>query len=72
MATSTEPFPIYLELYLPTLAHHFGYRVRSLREEDHCVSNLGDFRDRVVQARRSGTWTIHPVKSLEGLCWKSD
>ncbi len=71
VATTREPFPIYLELYLPTLAHHLGYRVRSLREEDHCVSNLGDFRDRVAQARCAGTWTIHPVKSLAGLRWKS-
>ena len=71
-AAEPEPFPIYLELCLPTLAHHLGYRVRSLREGDHLVSNLGDFRDRVAQARRAGMWTIHPVKSLAGLRWKSD
>ena len=69
VAAEAEPFPIYLELYLPTLAHHLGFRVRSLREEEHHVSNLGDFRDRIAEAQRAGAWTIHPVKGTQGLRW---
>ena len=72
VAAEKEPFPMYLEIYLPTLAHHLGYRVRSLAEEEHCVRNLGDFRGRISTARRAGAWTIHPVKSLEGLRWGAE
>ncbi len=70
VAASAEPFPIYLELYLPTIAHHLGYRVRSLAEDQHLVSNLGDFRSKISDARSAGAWTVHPVKSLEGLRWR--
>ena len=69
VAVEAEPFPIYLELYLPTLAHHLGLRVRPWREDEHLVSNLGDFRSRIAEARRAGAWTIHPVKGNEGLRW---
>ena len=70
VAAEKEPFPIYLELYLPTLAHHLGFRVRPLTpEEEPYVRNLGDFRGKIRDARLAGAWTIHPVKSLEGLRW---
>jgi hypothetical protein len=71
VAAEKEPFPIYLEIYLPTLAHHLGYRVRPLTtEEEPYVSNLGNFRDKIREARLAGAWTAHPVKSLEGLRWQ--
>jgi hypothetical protein len=60
---------MYHEIYLPTLAHHLGYRVRRLPKAEHMVSNLGNFRRRIAKARRDGLWTIHPVKSLAGLDW---
>ena len=60
------------EIYLPTLAHHLGFRVRAYPEADHCVSHLGNFRGRIAKARRDGIWTIHPVKSLAGLRWDAD
>lgn len=69
VASEKEPFPIYLELYLPTLAHHLGYRVRPFSEKEHLVRNLGDFRRKIGSARRAGALTIHPVKSLDGLRW---
>ena len=69
VAAETEPFPMYHEIYLPTLAHHLGYRVRRLPQAEHMVSNLGNFRRRIAKARRDGLWTIHPVKSLAGLDW---
>jgi hypothetical protein len=64
VAARTEPFPIYLELYLPTTAHHLGYRLRDWGEQNQFVSNLGDFVDGIDEARRKGGWTLHPVKSL--------
>jgi hypothetical protein len=69
VAAEKEPFPIYLEIYLPTLAHHLGFRLRKLMAEEHCVRSLGDFRGRIRAARHAGAWTIHPVKSLAGLSW---
>jgi hypothetical protein len=70
VAAEKEPFPIYLEIYLPTLAHHLGFRVRSLTLQEHpYVRHLGKFRGKIREARLAGAWTIHPVKSLEGLQW---
>jgi len=70
VAAEKEPFPIYLELYLPTLAHHLGFRVRPLTSDgEPYVRNLGDFREKIRDARLAGAWTVHPVKSLEGLRW---
>lgn len=64
VAARPEPFPIYLELYLPTLAHHLGYRVRDWGEQNRFVHHLGDFTSKVEQARREGGWSLHPVKQL--------
>jgi hypothetical protein len=72
VATFEEPFPIYLEIYLPTLAHHLGFRVRSFAKHDPYVRHQGDFRGKIREARLAGAWTIHPVKSLEGLRWSGE
>ena len=64
VARHDEPFPIYLELYLPTLAHHLGYRVRDWQEQNRHISSAGEFADRIEEARRDGAWTLHPVKTL--------
>jgi hypothetical protein len=69
VAAEKEPFPIYLEIFLPTLAHHLGYRVRDLTDQSAWVRHFGDFRGKIGEAREAGAWTIHPVKSLEGLGW---
>jgi hypothetical protein len=57
-----EPFPIYTELYLPTLAHHLGFRVRDLGDQNRFVRALVDEICSVDQARQEGAWTLHPVK----------
>jgi hypothetical protein len=59
-----EPFPIYFELYLPTLAHHLGYRLRDFGEQNAFVWNVGDFSQRINQCRASGAWSAHPVKKV--------
>lgn len=64
VAAIAEPFPIYLELYLPTLAHHLGFRIRSLPDQDRFVDNLGDMGREIAEARKAGAWGIHPVKHL--------
>jgi hypothetical protein len=64
VAARQEPFAIYLELYLPTTAHHLGYRLRDWGDQNAFVSSLGDFTDRIDEARARGAWILHPVKTL--------
>jgi hypothetical protein len=59
-----EPFPIYMELYLPTLAHHLGFRVRDFGEQNRFVRALENEIGGVDQARKQGAWTLHPLKRL--------
>ncbi len=63
VAAHDEPCPIYLEIWLPTLAHHLGYRVRPFLDQDQFIASVGDRRDEIEAARAAGSWTIHPVKS---------
>ncbi len=63
----TEPFPVYFELYLPTLAHHLGFRLRDYASQDNFVSNLGDRSTEIQTAREHGGWSLHPVKHLTPL-----
>lgn len=63
VAAVAEPFPIYLEIHLPTLAHHLGFRVRDLPDQDPFVSNLGDMWEKMEEARAAGAWAVHPVKT---------
>jgi hypothetical protein len=62
VAATEEPFPIYLELYLPTLAHHLGFRVRDFTEQNRFVRVTKDETKFIEQARAEGAWTLHPVK----------
>jgi len=55
----------YLELYLPTLAHHLGFRVRGWNEDHHLISNLPNKSVTLEEARKRGSWTVHPVKDLK-------
>ena len=59
-----EPFPIYMEIYLPTLAHHLGFRVRDIGEQNRFVCALENDIGSTKQARKQGAWTLHPVKRL--------
>jgi hypothetical protein len=64
VAETTEPFPIYLEVYLPTLAHHLGFRIRDFQEQNRFISDRGDRHDELALAAEMGAWTIHPVKTF--------
>ncbi len=63
VASKEEPVPVYVELYLPTLAHHLGFRVREFTEQNPFVLASGDRLDEIPAARAAGAWTLHPVKS---------
>jgi hypothetical protein len=64
VAAVAEPFPVYLEIWLPTVAHHLGYRVVDLHAQNRWVRNLGDGLSWINQARAAGAWTVHPVKNI--------
>ncbi len=65
VAAATEHFPVYLELWLPTTAHHLGFRVRRFATPaaEAWIENLGERRNELDTARKAGGWSIHPVKS---------
>ncbi len=62
-----EPIQMYVELFLPTVAHHLGFRVRSYGEQDRFVSHAGERWRDFVAARAEGAWTLHPVKHQVGV-----
>jgi hypothetical protein len=62
VAAFDEPFPIYLEIWLPTLAHHLGYRLRDFADQNRFVRSVGEWTGQLDEARTAGAWTIHPVK----------
>ena len=64
IAARDEPFPIYFEIYLPTLTHHLGFRVRDWADQNRFVEHKGDRAAEIETARRAGAWTLHPVKAL--------
>lgn len=57
-----EHLPLYLELALPTLAHHLGFRVRNLTDQSPFVQPLGDLTGELEVLRSRGAWVAHPVK----------
>jgi hypothetical protein len=63
VAAFEEPHAMYFEIYLPTLAHHLGFRARDWTEQNAFVSNKGDRWREIESARAAGAWTLHPVKS---------
>ena len=57
-----QKIPCYVELYLPTMAHHLGFRVRCWDETRHMISNLPSRKWTIEAARNRSFLSIHPVK----------
>jgi len=64
VAVESEEVACYLEVWLPTIAHHLGYRVRSWDNFAEYSSVVGDRVDEMFDALRVGAWALHPVKTL--------
>ena len=64
VANLSEEVPMYLEIFQPTAAHHLGFRVRSFREQNQFVRNLGDLGAQLDSLKKQGAWSAHPVKTL--------
>jgi hypothetical protein len=63
VAAVDEPFPIYLELWMPTVAHHLGFRVRRIEEPEKYNAINGDVTPLIDEATAAGMWHVHPIKS---------
>lgn len=57
-----ESHPIYLEMYLPTLAHHLGFRVRDYGTQNAFVDFDPLSLPRIKTSLASEAWSLHPVK----------
>lgn len=69
VAEQVLPARVYLEIHLPTVAHHLGFRVRNYPgDQDRFVLPTGNMETRIAEARQAGAWTIHPVKSRQDRC----
>jgi len=64
VAETAESHPLYLEIALPSVAHHLGFRVRGLRDQSSCVQPVGDFLPELEALRAAGMWMAHPVKGF--------
>lgn len=63
-ARAAEPLPVYLELAMPTTAHHLGFRVRGLPEWDEDLAPLGERAAEREERAAAGAWVLHPCKEL--------
>lgn len=63
VAAESEPFPIYLEVWMPTMAHHLGFRVRRIDEPGKYNALEGEAAGLMDDATAAGVWNLHPVKS---------
>jgi len=64
LASPQKKIECLFEIYLPTLVHHLGFRVRGWDEKQHLISNLPSPQITVKEARKRGSWTVHPVKEI--------
>ncbi len=65
VAVLRPPGKIYLELFLPTAAHHLGFRVRGTGEQEKFVQPHEEKTPAMLDdMRRAGAWVAHPVKSF--------
>ncbi len=63
LAAVDEPMPVYLELFLPTVAHHLGCRVRDNGQNARFALTSGDATHLQPTAAAQGAWFLHPCKS---------
>ncbi len=63
LAEGEPPGAVYHELHFATLAHHLGFRVRGLRDQDPYVQVGVEWNP---SHPPRGAWALHPVKKAWG------
>lgn len=65
VAATGEPLPVYLELFLPTAAHHLGFRVRDVPDQAPFMHPARPYTISDLPAlERDGAWCAHPIKEI--------
>ena len=64
VAAARAPFPVYLELEMPTTAHMLGFRVRDLPEFNADIEPLGELGHCAETRRDAGRQVLHPCKKV--------
>lgn len=64
VADLEEDARIYLEMFLPTAAHHLGFRVRPVPSPTEGVGIHAVTETETAAARKAGEWSVHPWKDL--------
>ena len=65
LAHHPEEIRAYMEIYIPTLVHHLGWRVRDYGDpHNDFVRALPEKWITPENARAAGMWTVHPIKHL--------
>ncbi len=67
VASTPESRPVFLEMYLPSQAHHLGFRVRDHGEQNDFVDFEPLTAGRIKTFLQSGAWSMHPVKNPRAL-----
>ena len=62
IAAREETFPIYVEIYLPTMAHHLGFRLVDLGTQNRFIKPAPSRSLTFESARAEGALTAHPLK----------
>jgi hypothetical protein len=62
VAAQDEVFPVYLEIYLPTMAHHLGFRVVDLGIQNQFIRSVHTPSLTFESAKAEGALTVHPLK----------
>lgn len=66
VAKTALPTSIYLEIAIPTTAHHLGYRVREVKDQTPFVGLNVTTPAELHAARDAGAWSAHKVNGLSG------
>jgi hypothetical protein len=62
IAATDESFPVYQEIYLPTLAHHLGFRLSDLGAQKDFIRAFPTRTLTFEYAKAHGALTVHPLK----------
>jgi hypothetical protein len=62
VAAREEAFPVYVEIYLPTIAHHLGFRLVDLGTQNQFIKSAPTRSLTFEFAKARGALTVHPLK----------
>jgi hypothetical protein len=62
IAATDESFPVYQEIYLPTLAHHLGFRLCDLGEQNDFIRAVPNRKLTFEYAKAHRALSVHPLK----------